>query len=111
MTAVAWFHQPDKPAPTLPKPDVPPSPALKKPDEGVRLLFPNPGAAGILMIGTVLGGTVMFIATVNGNGSIVKPPGKMVIGSNTPAPVIVNGMAFWGIDKPFGNNVNAGNPP
>nr|WP_234778108.1 hypothetical protein [Mycobacterium tuberculosis] len=43
----AWFHQPELPAPTLPKPDTPPAPELKNPDDGAVVVFPTPGAAGI----------------------------------------------------------------
>ncbi|VAZ84335.1 hypothetical protein LAUMK4_03102 [Mycobacterium persicum] len=36
-------------APALPKPDALPVPELKKPDDGLAVEFPKPGAAGISM--------------------------------------------------------------
>ncbi|CAM4475378.1 hypothetical protein MYBA111488_24665 [Mycobacterium basiliense] len=55
-----------------------------------------------------LSGTLMFSARFNGSGSIVRPPGKIVIGSSAPDASIANGMALSGIDRPPGNRVNAG---
>ncbi|CKS84629.1 Uncharacterised protein [Mycobacterium tuberculosis] len=109
--ACAWFHQPELPAPKLPKPDTPPAPELKKPDDGVAVAFPKPGVGGTMMIGTLLSGTLMLRARLSGSGSIVKPPGNIVIGSSTPDASMVNGIAFCGMLRPPGNSVKAGRPP
>ncbi|CKM26869.1 Uncharacterised protein [Mycobacterium tuberculosis] len=42
------FQTPELPPPTFWKPDVPPVPELKKPDEGLVVEFPMPGAGSIL---------------------------------------------------------------
>ncbi|CAM4395620.1 hypothetical protein MYBA111488_17165 [Mycobacterium basiliense] len=41
------FHRPELVAPKFAMPDVPPVPALKKPDDGLAVVFPIPGAAGM----------------------------------------------------------------
>ncbi|CNU14893.1 Uncharacterised protein [Mycobacterium tuberculosis] len=96
----AWFHQPDRFDPTFPNPD-----------DGVAVVLPNPGVGGTSMIGMLLSGTVRFSARCSGSGSIVYPPGKIVIGSSAPDASIVNGMAFVGIVRPPANKVKAGRPP
>ncbi|CFC71924.1 Uncharacterised protein [Mycobacterium tuberculosis] len=47
----AWFHHPDMFAPKLPKPEPPPAPVLKKPDDGTVVVFPMPGVGGMLISG------------------------------------------------------------
>lgn len=42
------------PGPTLPKPDALPSPLLKKPEDGVVVEFPKPGAL-VMLIGMLIG--------------------------------------------------------
>ncbi len=43
---------PDMFAPKLPKPEPPPAPVLKKPDDGTVVVFPMPGVGGMLISGT-----------------------------------------------------------
>ncbi|CKN24023.1 Uncharacterised protein [Mycobacterium tuberculosis] len=66
--ADARFHRPDVLPPTLPNPDAVPAPVLKKPDDGLVVEFPMPGAAGMSMTGMVMGPrpavALMLIAVV-----------------------------------------------
>lgn len=65
--ADARFHRPDVAA-DVAEPDAVPAPVLKKPDDGLVVEFPMPGAAGMSMIGMVMGPrpavALMLIAVV-----------------------------------------------
>ncbi|AMC64121.1 PPE family protein PPE35 [Mycobacterium tuberculosis variant africanum] len=65
------LNQPDSPEPLLPKPEFPPIPALKKPDEGVALELKYPGPAGIANPPMVVLGRWMLAMVSAG---VVRPP-------------------------------------
>ncbi len=47
MAVMVLFQKPEALPPKFPKPEAVPVPELKKPDDGVEVWFPNPGAAGM----------------------------------------------------------------
>ncbi|CKS80078.1 Uncharacterised protein [Mycobacterium tuberculosis] len=94
----AWFHQPELPAPKFPKPDTPPSPELKKPDDGAVVVLPKPGVAGILTPLIRIGPTVTLAPRFSGMRSIVIGGGLKP--SIWPSMSIVSGSGAAGMVKP-----------
>ncbi|CKU98477.1 Uncharacterised protein [Mycobacterium tuberculosis] len=84
------FQKPDPPEPTFPKPDVPPVPLLKKPDDGVVVEFPKPGVPAI-SIGMLIGPRLPDTSMPNGIAGIVI--GGVVRGPMGPPTSIPNGIA------------------
>lgn len=60
------------PGPTLPKPDALPSPLLKKPEDGVVVEFPKPGAL-VMLIGMLIGPKPPLAVKFRGDPGMVKP--------------------------------------
>ncbi|SON64060.1 hypothetical protein MSIMFI_05592 [Mycobacterium simulans] len=89
----AWLPQPDMPAPKLPNPDPPPAPALKKPDDGVVVAFPNPGTAGTVTTGISIGPMRTVPSNTAGTALIVKPLGNNVKASKPPDRLVTPAVA------------------
>ena len=70
--------------PVFPKPDPAPLPLplLKKPDEGVTVEFPKPGAAGMSMIGMEIGRSPP-VPTISINGCMPASPIARLISGRT----------------------------
>ncbi|COW61376.1 Uncharacterised protein [Mycobacterium tuberculosis] len=67
------LKKPELLLPTLPTPDTVPVPALKNPDDGVVVEFPNPGAAGISMSGILIGNRPPVPAiSISGSGPLPR---------------------------------------
>ncbi|VAZ81025.1 hypothetical protein LAUMK4_05802 [Mycobacterium persicum] len=75
------MKKPDRLAPTFPKPDALPVPELKKPDEGPVVEFPKPGAAGMSMMGILMGPMPP------------EPPTSITV-SGPPMPVTIFGRSI-----------------
>lgn len=90
------LNQPDSPEPLLPKPEFPPIPALKKPDEGVALELKYPGPAGIANPSMVVLGRWMLAMVSAGVVKAAKPTGWMV-----NSGVVISGILTWGRVKPL----------
>ncbi|CKP81624.1 Uncharacterised protein [Mycobacterium tuberculosis] len=76
--AEARFKKPELAPPKLPKPEAPPAPVLKKPDDGLVVEFPKPGAAGILMSGILMAPPPVMVIAVFG-----PPMATVVVGPTT----------------------------
>ncbi len=82
----------------FPKPETPPAPVLKKPDDGAVVVFPKPGVAGILTPLITMGPTVTLAPRFSGMRSIVI--GGVLKPSIWPDMSIVNGSGAAGMVKP-----------
>ncbi|SON64091.1 hypothetical protein MSIMFI_05623 [Mycobacterium simulans] len=120
------MNQPDTCEPPFQNPDTPPTPELKKPDDGAVVEFPNPGTAGASMSTMRTGPRVLWASSAKGISGmvtagmvkapvppdrwmlsgfiagIVRPPGKMSMGSEWAVTVASSGilsMATVGVLK------------
>ncbi|MCV7121973.1 hypothetical protein H7H53_02190 [Mycobacterium lacus] len=109
------LKKPELLVPVFPNPDTVPAPELKKPDDGTVVVFPKPGAAGMSMIGIVIGprppvpvmsirgpGLVPMLIAIAGRA--IEMLGKLIALSLTtpemPAPKMVMSTVTAGIWKP-----------
>ncbi|VBA51060.1 hypothetical protein LAUMK191_02112 [Mycobacterium attenuatum] len=72
------FHKPELFAPKFPKPDVPPVPELKNPDDGLLVEFPKPGPAGmsrILIVPLSMAPTTLIGTVTRGPPIAIVPVG------------------------------------
>ncbi|WP_257535217.1 hypothetical protein [Mycobacterium ulcerans] len=81
----------------MPKPDTPPGPELKNPDDGLSVALPKPGAVGRSRIGMEMGPMPAPIAVLS---EVESLPSERTMGirlmGRAPA-LLISRLVSWGI--------------